>query len=57
MKVQREGHMGRIENKRLERKVGDESSGSAEFSGVREKGKLLRLGNKFVLLDFQLLDF
>ena len=51
------GHLQLIENKRVEKGIGHENSGSAEFSGVREKGGLLRLGNKLVLLDFQLLDF
>jgi hypothetical protein len=38
MKVQHGGHMQSIENKRLEKAVRDDISGSAEFSGI-QKGR------------------
>ena len=54
--MQRIGHAQRIENRRLEGAVDDETSGGAEFSGV-ERRDLLLLSDKLMFLDLQLLDF
>ena len=55
MQMQRRGHMQTTEIKGIERKLDDESSGSAEFSGVKKEWLPLR--DKLVLLDVQLLNF
>jgi HSP20 family molecular chaperone IbpA len=38
-RMQHEGHMQTTETKGLEEKLDDETSGSAEFSGVKEEGR------------------
>ena len=55
--LQLAGHTQRIEKPEVREIADDESSGTAEFFGNLEKGILLRLREKLVLLDFQLLDF
>ncbi len=55
-KMQRGGHMQTTEMKGVERKLDDEHSGSAEFSGVKKEWRL-SLRDKLVLLDVQLLNF
>jgi len=54
--MQRGGHMQTTEMKGVEGKLGDENSGSAEFSGVKKEWRL-PLRDKPVLLDVQLLNF
>jgi hypothetical protein len=54
--MQRGDHMQSTEMKGVDWKLDGETSGSAEFSGVKKESRLL-LRNKLVLLDVQLLDF
>ena len=56
MAVQNGSHMENTESKGLEWNMGDETSGSAEFSGVG-KADLLALRHEFGFPDLQLLDF
>ena len=55
--LQLAGHAQRIEKPEVREMAVDESSEIAEFFGNLEKRNLLRLREKLVLLDFQLLDF
>ena len=48
--MQRGGHMQSTETKGLEEKLDDETSGSAEFPGVKNEWRL-PLRDKLVLLD------
>jgi hypothetical protein len=48
--------MQTTEIKGVEGKLDDDSSGSAEFPGVKKESRLL-LGDELVLLDVQLLNF
>ena len=48
--------MQTTEMKGVEVKLGDENSGSAEFSGVKKEWRL-PLPDKLVLFDVQLLNF
>jgi hypothetical protein len=48
--------MQTTETKRLEEKLDDENSGSADFSGVKRRALLLELRDKLMFLDLQLLD-
>ena len=56
MKMQHGGHMQSTETKGLEENLDDETSVSAEFSGVKKEWPL-SLRDKLVLLDVQLLNF
>ena len=55
-KMQRGGHVQTTEMKGVERKLDDDNSGSAEFSGVKKEW-WLSLRDKLVFLDVQLLNF
>jgi len=56
LEVQLGGHMQSTETKGLEEKLGDETSASAEFPGVKKESRL-PFRDKLVLLDVQLLNF
>jgi hypothetical protein len=47
--------MKHVENRRLEAKGDDETSGNAEFSGIEKETRYPR--DKLVFLDLQVLDF
>jgi hypothetical protein len=54
--MQHGGHMQSTEKEGLEERLDDETSGSAEFPGIKKRD-LLPLRDKPVFLDPQLLDF
>jgi hypothetical protein len=56
MEMQCSSQMQQTDNRRFRRKAGDETSGSAEFSGI-ETEDLLLLRHKLVFFDIKLLNF